>query len=165
MKLKFFAKLSRNYENENFAAALCRSGVRGWPTLRNNADCALFVLLLYCFPFCHLYFCGHDYILGHDKSSSPLIVKRCHFLIAFFAFELIMLYFQDSKTTVKRTFLVIDLTLNFIGDIGSVDSLRENSRLETLFLTGTSTFTFFFSLIFTVYCITGSRFSPIEKLL
>ena len=76
-----------------------------------------------------------------------------------------MLYFQASKTTVKRTFLVIDLTLNFIGDIGSVDSLRENSRLETLFLTGTSTFTFFFSLIFTVYCITGSRFSPIEKLL
>ena len=48
-------KISHNYENENFAATLCRSGVRGvqpvqpWRTLYTNADCALFVFLLYCF--------------------------------------------------------------------------------------------------------------------
>ncbi len=29
-----------------------------------------------------------------------------------------------------------DLTLNFIGDVRSVGSLRENARLENLFLTG-----------------------------
>ena len=61
-EIKKFAKISRNYENENFAATLCTSGVRGvggepvqpGRTLRANADCALFVFLLYRFPFCHL---------------------------------------------------------------------------------------------------------------
>jgi hypothetical protein len=33
-------------------------------------------------------------------------------------------------------FLSKDLTLNFIGDVRSVGSLRENARLENLFLTG-----------------------------
>ena len=28
--------------------------VQPWRTLRASADCALFVFLLYCFPFCHL---------------------------------------------------------------------------------------------------------------
>ena len=62
LKIKNFAKISRNYENENFAATLCTSGVRGIGgkpvqqgcTLRANADCALFVFLIYRFPFCHL---------------------------------------------------------------------------------------------------------------
>ena len=54
IKLKFW----RNYENENFAATLCRSRAKGggrpvqpWHTLRTNVDCALFVFLFYCFPF------------------------------------------------------------------------------------------------------------------
>ena len=59
-----FAKILRKYENKNFAATLCSSGVRGvadepvqpWRTHRTNVDCALFVFLLYCFPFCHLLF-------------------------------------------------------------------------------------------------------------
>ena len=24
-----------------------------------NTDCTVFVFLVYCFPFCHLYFCGY----------------------------------------------------------------------------------------------------------
>ena len=32
--------------------------VQPWHTLCANADCARFVFLLYCFPFCHLQFCG-----------------------------------------------------------------------------------------------------------
>ena len=54
--------ISQYYENENFAATLGTSGVRGVVgepvqpgcTLRANADCALFVFQLYRFPFCHL---------------------------------------------------------------------------------------------------------------
>ena len=32
--------------------------VQPWHTLCANADCARFVFLLYCFPFCHLQFCS-----------------------------------------------------------------------------------------------------------
>ena len=58
-EIKNFVKISWNYENEKFAATVCRSGVRGgavqpWHILCANADCTLFVFPLYCFPFCHL---------------------------------------------------------------------------------------------------------------
>ena len=61
MNNKTFVKISRNYENEHFAATLCRSRVRGggglvqpWRILRTNADCTVFLFPSYCFPFCHL---------------------------------------------------------------------------------------------------------------
>ena len=61
LEIKNFAKIVKLRERK-FAATLCTSGVRGvggepvqpGRTLRANADCALFVFLLYHFPFCHL---------------------------------------------------------------------------------------------------------------
>ena len=56
-EIKNFVKILQNYKNENFATTLCRSGVWGggpvqpWRTLRANADCALFIFLLYSTVF------------------------------------------------------------------------------------------------------------------
>ena len=62
LEINNFAKILQNYKNENFTATLCTIGVRGvggeqvqpGRTLCAKADCALFIFLLYHFPFCHL---------------------------------------------------------------------------------------------------------------
>jgi hypothetical protein len=43
---------------------------------------------------------------------------------------------KSCETIPLKSYIDLDLTLNFIGDIESVASLKENTKLETLFLTG-----------------------------
>ena len=60
-KIKNVAKIPRNYENKNFAATLCRSGVRGGAGRYSPGTPSALMQIVhysssyyYCFPFCHL---------------------------------------------------------------------------------------------------------------